>query len=626
MRLNWRQRLEFDPGLVDINSWPYIDLYTLKVSQRKSFNRNRKIIMRVLAGQKLSNVAKLAGVHATFVTYLLNRCLGGMDASPPALSGGLVPSKRIRNSTRTMRLSEDCDSGAQGSFQKILSDYPHIKDRLDGLLVDFLKRSRTSENITPARLHREFLRLLQELNWPKNRYPFDTDSKAYETCRKYYHDRLNELRLPEPAKHKNRIISPKARYAYEEVQIDAWLVDLSTSLDVVVEERLVPLRLSRFMVYLASDAATGCKLSYHIALTAHPTKEDLLSVIEKIHLPWTKRKLRTDGVSYLPGAVFPSSLDEEYQYAGIGVIRLDNALAHHANAVRDYVCNKLGCTLNIGIPGQPKARGAVEYAFKQLGELALRFASTKGNHPKHPLKETLKNTKLPPKLKLHEFEDVLDVTLASYNVTSRQFSGGDSPLNLVKHQMESGFLTLNYDGSDIRRSPFIRSEIKKIVFLKKEQRAPFIRFSPFRYNGQCLRNQELLGEKIRIDYDPRDIRSVKAFKLTGEFIGELKAPMTQQHFPLSIQTLKMMKRRSMGSTGKVMGTVDEYFIELSNSTDSPKSNLEMARLAREIFPNDGRAFKTQKTKIPTRSTSVNVEYTTNVRTIPSWSTKLASRG
>jgi hypothetical protein len=102
--------------------------------------------------------------------------------------------------------------------------------------------------------------------------------------------------------------------------------------------------------------------------------------------------------------------------------------------------------------------------------------------------------------------------------------------------------------------------------------------------------------------------------------------MTQQHFPLSIQTLKMMKKRANGSTGKVMGTVDEYFIELSNSISSPKSNLEMSRLAREIFPNDGRAFKTQKAKRPTLPISANTDFTNNVRTIPSWSTKLASRG
>ena len=625
MRLNWRQRLKIEPDLKDISNWPHIDFYNLKVAKRKSYNRNHKILMRSLSEMKLSEVAKLACVDPSFVTYLLNRCLGGNEGHRPALTAGLVPSMRIRKSTRSIKLSENCDSGAQGAFQMILREYPAIKERLDQLLIDFIKRSNTAENITPGRFHREFIRLLEEINWPKNRYPFDTNSRAYETCRKYYKQRLSELRLPKPSKHKHRVIVPKAKYAYEEVQIDAWLVDLTTSLDVVLDDRLIPIKVARFMVYVATDVATGCNLSYHIALTAHPTKEDILSVIEKIHLPWKARKLRTKGVRYLPGAGFPSALDEIYQYAGIGMIRLDNALAHHANAIRDFVCNRLGCTLNLGIPGQPKARGAVEYVFKQLSELALRFASATGNHPKHPLKETKKNASSPPKLKLHEFEDILDVTLSSYNSSNRQIAGGNTPLNLVRYQMETCFLALIYDGSDGNRSPFIRSEIKNIVFLQNEQRAPFIRFESFRYNGQCLRETNLLGKEIKIEYDPRDIRTVRAYELDGKFVGEIKAPMTQQHFPLSIQTLKLMRKRTVGSSGLVASTVDEYFVELSKNLKSPKSNLELARLAREIFPSDDRTFNVSQ-PITKPIPSANDGCGSNVKTIPKWSTKLARRG
>ena len=623
MRLNGRQRLQREPHLKDFSKWPHIDVFDLPANKRKTFLRNRKIMMLILSGVAHVTAAKRCGVDPSFVSYLLNRCLGGLIEREPALTAGLVPSSKIHQVVRSRPLSVNRNCGAQGAFQAILSEHPDIKERLDKIILAFIRRDKRAENLRPGRFHREFLRLLREKNWPTNQYPFDRDRFASETCRKYFHKRVEELRLPSKPSKANRIVSPKVKYAYEEVQIDAWLVDLTTSMEIVLDERLIPIRLSRFTVYLASDVATGCRLSYHVALTAHPSKEDVLAVIEKIHLP-SKRVVTTNGVDYLPGAAFPSQLGKIYEHAGIQMIRLDNALAHHAGAIREYVCETLGATLNLGIPGQPKARGAVEYVFKQLAELAVRFPSATGNNPTHPRKETAKNSTLPPVTRLHEFEDILDVTLASYNVTNRQLSGSSAPLELLRYQMEHCYLPLCFSGIGRKRSAFLETIVRSVKFLKSEQRPPFVNFQTLRYNGACLSSPELLNKEVKIEYDVRDIRTIRAYKLDGRYLGELKAPMTRQHFPLSIQTFRKLRKRSARSSDKVAGTVDGYFIELVEDTQSPKSNLELVRVARELLQAGSTKIGVTKSK-PKEFEQPRISNHNNTRKIAKWSDRVSKR-
>lgn len=620
MRLNGRQRLQREPHFKDFSKWPHIDVFDLPTKKRKAFLRNRKLMMLVLSGVAHVVAAKRCGVHPSFVSYLLNRCLAGPIDREPALTAGLVPSSKINKCSRSRPLSVNGNCGAQGAFQAILSEHPDIKEKLDKIILAFIRRDRRAENLRPGRFHREFLRLLREKNWPTNQYPFDRDRFASETCRKYFHQRVEELRLPTRIKKAERIVTPKSKYAYEEVQIDAWLVDLTTSMEIELDERMIPIRLSRFTVYLASDAATGCRLSYHIALTAHPSKEDVLAVIEKIHLP-SKRVITTNGVDYLPGAAFPSQLGKAYEHAGIQMIRLDNALAHHAGAIREYVCETLGATLNLGIPGQPKARGAVEYVFKQLAELAIRFPSATGNHPTHPMKESAKNAKLPPITKLHEFEDILDVTLASYNVTNRQLSGSSTPLELLRYQMEHCYLPLCFSGVGSKRSAFIETKVRSVKFLKNEQRHPFINFQTLRYNGACLSSPTLLNKKIIIEYDVRDIRTIRAYQLDGRFLGELEAPMTRQHFPLSIQTFRKLRKRSANASGNVASTVDGYFVELAEGTQSPKSNLELVRVARELLQAGLTKIGVSKRRTKQVDQPI-VSNSNNIRKIASWAERV----
>ncbi len=623
MRINGRQRLELEPNLKDFNQWPFIDVNDLPTNKRKGFLRNRKIMMLVLSGISQVKAARRCGVHPTFISYLLNRCLGGVPERTPALTSGLVPSNIVKSVTRKLPISTNCDSGARGSFTAILLEHPDITEHLDDLIRKFIRRDRRAENLRPGRFHREFLRILRERNWPENRYPFDQLGQGRESCRKYFHQRVQALRLPKPSEKKTRVVLPKSKYAYEEVQIDAWTADLTTSIDIYVGDDLIPIGLSRFTVYLATDAATGCRLSYHIALTAHPCKEDVLAVIEKIHLP-IERNITARGLQSLPGAAFPSQLGKIYEHAGIQMIRLDNALAHHAGAVREYVCNELGATLNLGIPGQPKARGAVEYAFKELAALAARFPSATGNHPTHPIKCVGKNAKLPPVTKFHEFEDVLHSSLASFNVTNRQISAGSTPLDLVRYQMEYGYLPLSFSGIGKKRSAFMATKNCSVKFLKNERRAPFINFQTLRYSGRCLNSAKLLDRKIKVEYDVRDIRSIRAYTLEGSYLGELKAPMTRQHFPLSIQTFKKIRARCRDSGATVAGTVDGYMLELARDTNSSKSNLELVRVARELqFSLTGNRKDEEPTTEPRKITQTIGR--TNTRKIVSWLQKTPSR-
>ena len=118
-------------------------------------------------------IAEQCGVHPSFVIYIVNRCLGGNDDCHPALTAGIVPSAVIKKAVRSIPLSDNRDTGSRGCFQSILEENPDIKESLDQSILDFIRRSRKAENLTPGRFHREFLRLLREKNWPLTQYPID---------------------------------------------------------------------------------------------------------------------------------------------------------------------------------------------------------------------------------------------------------------------------------------------------------------------------------------------------------------------------------------------------------------------------------------------------------------------
>ncbi|MBT8141797.1 MAG: hypothetical protein KJO88_05490 [Gammaproteobacteria bacterium] len=582
--MNWKERLEREPRYKDFNEWPYIDPFRLPKGKQKRYLRNRKILSRVLSGASHNSVALECMVSSSYISYLLNRSLGGFEDIQPHLTSALIPNVRLRQGQRKLPFSQLSEPrGTRGSFNLLLNKVPNLEKNLNNMLEAFVRDKRHGQNLTPKIFHSEFIRILRENNWPQTHYPFDQERLAYESCRKYFHQKLNSLLIPK-AKPKRVISSTTtSNRAYSEIQIDSQTLDLNTSIYLDINGTITPIRLSRLTLFLAIDVSTDCWLAYHLCLSNCPTQQDLLHLLNNIHQPWQKLELLTPGLEYKQGACLPTGLGEVFTNLGVGMIRLDNALCHLANSVSDYICNHLNATLNLGLPAQPKGRNVVEHAFNLINEFTHRFPSTTGSHPKDALKESSKNRKQPPVITLNAFKEMLSVIITAHNATPQNRLHGYTPLESLRNAFDSEILLINYSSIEHRKNPFLRQKIVTVRWIKKENRRPHVNFETLRYTGECLSSEKLVSKKIIIEYDIRDIRKISAFTLSGNSLGTLFAPKSRQDKPLSLQTFKCIRKFTRKHRTSGIDPLGSYYAWLLENKELPKHATELIRIYEECY-------------------------------------------
>ncbi|MFC3194301.1 hypothetical protein ACFODZ_08625 [Marinicella sediminis] len=591
--MSWKKRLMQNPSLKDINTWPGINIIDLPRDKNKKFIRNKIIVSRVMLGEKISDVSRDVNVTRQFISYLLNRCLAGLPYEEPSLTSGLIPQLKILGGERKTRLSVNNDSGARGAFQYILKNHADIKVRLDAMIKAFVSDSVHGQNLSPAVVHKKFLELLIEKHWPSNQYPFDQQNLAVESCRKYFHKQSQCYLL---AKARKRAIiplnKPQQRYCFEEVEIDSQLMDINCNVVVDVDGVQSTLRVARLALLLAIDVESNCILAYHVCLSKEPNQYDLLSLLVKIHSEWKPRDICLPNTQYEPGACLPGAISNEMRRLGIGKLKLDNAMAHHAYSIIDYVCGELDSTLNYGLPANPKTRNSVEYAFNRLNKYLHRFKSTTGSNPKDPKKESLRHHKKPPMLNIKELEDFLSIIFTGHNIQPQNVLGGKNPLEVLHEHYQQYPLQLNYKAESHCRSPFERIEKVKVYGYKHERRTPVVQFSGMRYRGPGINDVQLYGEKVIILVNVKDIRTVKASTESGKYLGELFASKSWQKYPLSLKTYQKIKRVVKRQRLLTRDYQSGYFESLLNEKHVPNKALEIIRVARE-FQSEAVGLKNQ---------------------------------
>jgi hypothetical protein len=405
---------------------------------------------------------------------------------------------------------------------------------------------------------------------------------------------------------------------YQEIEIDSQVFDVNTSIEINIGGICERVRLSRVTLFLVIDVATGCILSYHLCITRDPTQEDLLSLLEKIHRPWEPLELKTPGLSYDPGACLPSKLSELNEHAGIGVIKMDNALCHMSLLARHYICETLIASLNFGLPAAPKTRNFIEYAFRMLNHHSHRFDSTTGSHPKDPIKESSSNSKKPPVLTLSALNEVLSVVITNYNIKPQERLHARSPIDMMKALMTTQFPRISFSHLDGPSNPFARRIERQVKRIAHENRRPHLNFEGFRYTGECLSEPQLVGKSVIIEYDIRDIRQVKVYLTNGKNIGAVNAPRSWQSYPLSLQTKKKIRKETRIARLNTRDPLVGYFTYLLENKAIPKQATELSRVYQEIIQNqDGHVVPIDSSTIDklTKSSSL-------VKTIPRWSRKL----
>lgn len=171
MKIPWREQLILNPDLKDMRTWPTV-LEPLRPAAKIGFDRNRRAVKQVLQGATLRDAAKETGLSIGRISQLLDRCLSSESDSSPALLGGLIPGKHLVTKRRNAPLpTEDEPSGGTGAFTRLLGEVPGLKAGLDKTIEHAVRETIAGQRLTPAGLHGEFKRVLEEACWPKDVYP-----------------------------------------------------------------------------------------------------------------------------------------------------------------------------------------------------------------------------------------------------------------------------------------------------------------------------------------------------------------------------------------------------------------------------------------------------------------------
>lgn len=590
MTLNWKVRLDQQPSLRDINNWPRVPLDSIAKSKQKAFLRNHTIIAQILGGQSLKATARLHNLSNGRISQLLNRCLGGEEDTPPALTHALIPFANVTKTHRKKPLpSQEVMQGTPGAFQALLNQLPPLRDALDEFIVARLKDTDYAQPISPKALHGHFMSTLAGLHWPTTTYPYTHVNMARESVRRYGHKRTLELkarRTTEQARRPKRVTGARRHSGFHRIQIDEHTVHAHHAIQLELDNRVIPIRLARATVLLAIHAESTCVLGYQLVPTQHPTQHELLQLLDNCIQVWRPLPLSTPGLSYLPGACFPSALNLPVPVT-FNQVFLDNAMIHRARTVRDFLTGVMGASIHLGLPGQPLTRELVERAFKRTCQhLSHRLPSSTGSHPRDPISESRKNRKKVPVVTYPMFNDMLSVVLTQHNCTPSPSLYGATPLETYQETCTQHYMPFIPDNIRNTWSP-MRGEMRvPLHWYHTESRAPHVNFEYARYRGSGLYAAAEAGDKhIQIVFNRNDIRTVSAFRVSGEPLGKIAPPATWQRFSHSIATRRYIHDLCKEKKMRLRDPLADTFRYLLENKGNLKIASQMLRVYSEYTEN-----------------------------------------
>ena len=622
-RITWRERLEQQPSLWQFANWPVIPLDAVPKKRQRQFFRNQQIIARVLALSPIHKVAREFSVSDGLVSQLLERSLGGTTDLPPALTSSLIPFQRIGVPERKSPLpTMQTPSGSACALQALFKQLPRVRAELDAFIEAKLKDAPNARRLTPQAFHKRFKHLLAEAHWPSDCYPYTSPQTAYESIRLYLHQRKAEQQQARQSrrsyKPRNLGIDNRAFSALRAIQIDEHTIDLHERIHLILNDRLIPLRVARATLLVAVDVDTHCVLGFYFAPTEVPSQQDLLTLLDQCLKPWEPIALQTPGFAYTSGACFPSGLKPGFPIS-FGTVQLDNAWMHRANSIIDLLAVKGGATLSYGVAKIPEVRQLVESVFRYINQhLSHDDAATTGSYPTDPIKESRKNQKKPPLITFETVNEALSLLLTEYNTTPIPPLGGASPLALFRHHYENHFGRYVPSFLSEQWQPLLGEAEVKLHWYGHEGRFPHINLFHARYQGQGLLSVAHKEKRIRVKFNREDIRTLEAYTLNGQPLGILQVQGGWQRYPHSVTTRNWLFKHAKDYRLAQPHILDGYVHHLLDNMHMPGAALSLLHIVTDFTGGTGGPLmldeKTSLQTTPTHSSRF------------SWHTSMANRG
>ena len=276
----------------------------------------------------------------------------------------------------------------------------------------------------------------------------------------------------------------------------------------------------------------------------------MLLAVRNALTAWQPRALTVPGLSYGQASGLPSSQDRRFVGACWNEFSVDGAMANLASKVAEKLDHVVGAR-PIVLPRRiPNDRPFVERFFQALEESGFhRLPNTTGSGPNDPRRHDPERAALRYTLQVEHLEELLDILIANFNGTPHSSIGYRTPLAYLTYLCESRQeWPRQADPGEVAR---VLNLFKKVTVRGGIDvgRRPYVHFLGANYSSDTLRMaSHWVGQKITIEVDVRDLRTVRAYAPNGAEIGILRAAPPWDRTPHTLemrQAVNSLVRRKM---------------------------------------------------------------------------------
>lgn len=562
-------RASIPDHLRDLSSWPSVDVSALNENDRTVFIARQRAIELYVHNPYLSLLAiqNQTGIDPKTIYRVIDRCLA--KHADGRINGfrAAIPYARLKQYERVHSVNRTDGAqgvGLAGAFSLLLQRYPPLEKFLSREAKQRYKAIGCAREVRKPikNIHRNFLEECRKVGVKPNEYPLNQAMAGLRSLASYFKRYENQTfesaarsagaDRVSPAAPAEIEQTPPATRAFEVVEFDGHKIDLRVTVRVIDPfgfETL--LELTRIWILVLLDVASRAVIGYKIAISKEYNKDDVAGALQAALTPFRPRKYKIPGLSIRAGGGYPSGVLPQTHFACWEWFRFDGAKSHIAADTLTRLSQVVGCWPDNGPAGEPDERPFIERFFHQVAaNFAHRLPGTTGSDPKS-IEKALSDPggDITLLVELDELEDMVEVMIGDYNGESHGGISSRTPLEAMAQLLarDQGYLrTL----PRVVRENLCLLQEARIVLIKGNAATsvrPHINFLEVRYTSDILSSSpRLIGKKVRIYFDVRDIRSVKAFFEDGAELGILTAVRPWCYTPHSVrvrQEIFRLKRK-----------------------------------------------------------------------------------
>jgi hypothetical protein len=505
----------------------------------------RRAVDAYIASGQLTAISEELDVAPEEIIRSLNRCTALSTDGSIMGWAGLLKNERIGPYQRDAELPTGLSGRAKGfvgSFSVFLDGRPEIKEKLDALILKRNKRGVVYEaRIAAKTVHATLMRLCDEAGLTREDYPLNSESQGRRSVERYMVDLIQAnvgegtrarfgadavARLRVGTGHPRRVQSVAP---YDLVGLDAHKIDCIGTVRIhgPAGPQWVPME--RLWIVPVLEHECRAVLGYSVGIRTECSAGTIESALKSALAPWHPRQLRVPGMAYLPNAGMPSGVFPELSGCGWNTLTIDNAAAHFAKAIAERARRRIGCMVTYGAIGRWDHRAVMERLMQTLEKYGFqRLPSTTGTGTNDPRRDDPVRKAVAAKIEWELLLDIIDVLMANYNVTPTEALGNRAPLSALRDHLFGSpptFLPRPLPPPTACQPDIgIVVERKTVRGNQEQGKRPHIYIDRVNYTSPLLaKSMALIGREILVHIDESDMRTVRAYFVSGEELGVLAA-------------------------------------------------------------------------------------------------------